>query len=437
LFLPATGAVFADGEVGDAQVEAAIRALDDANEGTREIACLTLRRAGRRAESAVPALIQRLRTDDSITVRSGAADALVAIGGASVPGLAEALTTGDEVAGELAADALGDLGPAAKDGVPTLAQVMRSSRSHFVRAGAACALVRVCGGEKSAIDAFAVMTEMLRSPDSRVRVFAARITGSLGPLGKPILPALLHTSKDPDPGVRISSARSVAQIDAAGEAGQMALQLLITSLEAKEETSRKAAAEELEILGPAATKALPMLDRLVKDDPSLEVRHAAEEASAHIRAAHATELWSGAQWALLTVHIRKADLTGIDANKLPKAEGKDFEASQERFLMSVLERPPGVPASSGMTPDRDGGMTLTLVLSRKAIDMWPEDGKPLQDAGLWGSIFVKVPREAFMKFNLLLTGTPDAKGRFQGRATGVLSDSTGFQGAAFEFAALK
>ena len=86
---------------------------------------------------AVAALAADLKRTGEIG--QGAADALVAVGPASVPALVRALASDDRIEREAAATTLGRLGPAARDAVPALRGALQDAHS-WVRDAAARAL---------------------------------------------------------------------------------------------------------------------------------------------------------------------------------------------------------------------------------------------------------------------------------------------------------
>ena len=165
---------------------------------------------GKLGQPALPA-IRELTKDEDALVRDAAVEALGAIGPPALPALAELskdkdqslrfaaarrLATSDRPRSRLlcnwprtrmptrvlvAAVALGVMGPAAKDAIPTLAELGRDPR---VCGDAALALSRV---GPAAIPA---LTELLKEQNDRVRARAAWALGMIGPAAREAIPTL-------------------------------------------------------------------------------------------------------------------------------------------------------------------------------------------------------------------------------------------------------
>ena len=114
---------------------------------------------------------------------------------------AAALKSNDALERRLAAHALAEIGPAAREAVPALIEALRD-RESFVRVWAAAALARVQPENPDAIPALVAGT---RDGISFVRSLAAWHLGHLGP-GHPgiesVVPELRELLNDNDPSVR-------------------------------------------------------------------------------------------------------------------------------------------------------------------------------------------------------------------------------------------
>jgi len=112
-----------------------------------------------------------------------------------------ALKSSDSLERRLAAHALGEIGPAAREAVPALIEALRDPES-FVRVWAAAALARV---QPENPDANPALVEGTQDGISFVRSLAAWHLGRLGP-GHPgiesVVPELRELLNDNDPSVR-------------------------------------------------------------------------------------------------------------------------------------------------------------------------------------------------------------------------------------------
>ena len=161
--------------IGRPAVPALIEALDNADSYISEGAAITLGMIGPKAKEAVPPLINiLLRTKTSIALQMQAAKALGKIGeidllirilqgqepgiranwgaqglaaagpaaASAVPALMEALKSSDSILQMYAAEALGEIGPAANPAVQQLAELSKSSLN-FLRHAAGDALLKI------------------------------------------------------------------------------------------------------------------------------------------------------------------------------------------------------------------------------------------------------------------------------------------------------
>jgi HEAT repeat protein len=127
-----------------------------------------------------------------------------------IPGLIQQLNDGDEPTRANAAEALGDLGPAAKAAVPSLMIAMRDE-AEAVREQATLALVEI-GADKSAVPA---LTGAVQDSDAVVRAAAASALAGIGSGARSALPALIEALRDHDPIVQQAAADALARIDPA------------------------------------------------------------------------------------------------------------------------------------------------------------------------------------------------------------------------------
>jgi HEAT repeat protein len=267
--------------VGEAAVPAVVLSMSDENAGVRAASARILGGMGPAAKEAVPRLIDALQ-DPDIGVRNQTIKALGRIGPpatAATAGLAMLEKSDDDEVRKLATEALGRI----RTNPPALGAVH----------GVPDLVVGLAAGDE------AQRLELLRalaSPDARMRRHAA---GGLGHLTLPSTaetPALVRAARDADPLVRLEAIRAlglhgaelpaiwptlnaalVGQDDDPREAAILALcrmlprdslPLLTRNLAGRDVVLRRASAQALCYLGPAARPAMPaMLKALYDEDP--------------------------------------------------------------------------------------------------------------------------------------------------------------------------
>lgn len=116
-----------------------------------------------------------------------------------------------------AIDALGFIGPPAKEAVPSLLRWATNTNLH-VLCSAMHALVRISEEPDLVLS---VLTNALHSPVPVVRMNAVLALGELGPVAKPAVPALVEMSNDsvPDVGRKAANALKAIETGAAAKAG--------------------------------------------------------------------------------------------------------------------------------------------------------------------------------------------------------------------------
>lgn len=107
-----------------------------------------------------------------------------------------------------AARALGRIGPAAQEALPTLRAVSRE-KEMLPRLAAAEALWRVEGNPTAALP---VLRAALRDRDAEARRVAAEMLSVMGPSAKPAIPDLQESQKDAEPAVRHAAADALTSI---------------------------------------------------------------------------------------------------------------------------------------------------------------------------------------------------------------------------------
>jgi HEAT repeat protein len=200
------------------------KALRDKLSPVRGGAARALGAMGATAKPAVPELLASLGDDgyvewnghEEVLVRDKAAEALVRIGPATLPGLLQAVTHNDVTVRACAARALGGMGGAA---VPALTKAFGDEHVR-VRLAAAEALERI--GPK-ATRARGALGAALRDPRLPVRIAAARALGNFGPEADTEVTALVSALEDEYLAVRQTAAEALGQIGPPAQAAVPAL----------------------------------------------------------------------------------------------------------------------------------------------------------------------------------------------------------------------
>jgi HEAT repeat protein len=242
------------------------------------------------APFVVPALVAVLNGREcTSTVHSDVLRLLGEIGPEARPAapiLCDELTaTNDSTRRRAAAQALGKIRPGKACRAPLL-QLALEDEIAEVRAAAVVALWQV--GRRS--DALAVLTDMLGHEEVRVRIWAARAAGEIGPGARGVLPALRRILRRKGDRARSEAAlafwRVSSRVEASGfvfDPRREALSVLLESTqdETSADRDRLNAIDTLALIGREEPAAVPALVRLVRD-PVPYVRNAAAAALGQI-----------------------------------------------------------------------------------------------------------------------------------------------------------
>jgi HEAT repeat protein len=208
-----------------------------------------------------------------------------------------------------AAEALGKIGPPAKDAAGKLAALMVQDTDPEVRVSAALALFRVDAGNADAMQeliaalkndksgtagpeeaarslaelgpkaapAFDALTESLNHRHEFVRTWAIRAIRAVG--GTKAVPVLLSALDDKNPQVREAAAEALGEL---GAISAPAVPQLIASLNEDDDVLsfyvQRAAAKALGNIGPAAKSAIPHLRQLVESETDEKLKEIAADA---------------------------------------------------------------------------------------------------------------------------------------------------------------
>ncbi|MEK6804859.1 MAG: HEAT repeat domain-containing protein [Nitrospirota bacterium] len=127
----------------------------------------------------------------------------------AVPTLIEMLQDDDPSTRIVAAEQLGQVGPAAQAAIPRLlAQATQDGSQHANTAAAALKSIDLTAARQ----VMAHFIPRLQNQDAQQRRTACAVLGSLGPVAKPAVPALLAVGHDPDELVRRNALMALASI---------------------------------------------------------------------------------------------------------------------------------------------------------------------------------------------------------------------------------
>jgi HEAT repeat protein len=228
------------------------RLLADESPKVRWSAARSLGRIGPQASAAVPALIEALKDEDE-SVRMFAAWALPRVGpqAKDVPALIEAFKGRRGVSG--VAEALGQIGPEAKDALPALRE----------RPGiwSAYAIVQIDSDDKTGIPYLIEQLENFEDRHVQTRMAILRALGRVGPRAKAALPVLKEMMLDKDQYLRMEVAYAVARIDPSNKIG---FDILLTTLADVRKSDAASAAKQFGLMGAEAKAALPALIRALQ-----------------------------------------------------------------------------------------------------------------------------------------------------------------------------
>jgi len=247
LFVRFFGLLACGEEAQEQQLERLIRELQDADSDVRSNAAMALGEIGPEAKDAVPTLIQLLQNED-----------------------AEGFVRAN------AALALGQIGKGAEDAVPVLIQALRD-QDKYVRRDAAGALEEIGTPRaiKSAKDHYRMVVTLgwigsedevpaliqaLQNEDKDVRVNAVVTLGQIE--SEDVVPVLIEALQDQDEWVRVNAAWALGQ---RGESAVDAVPILIRALRDQDEWVRYHAAMALGEIGEGASNAVPALMHALRD----------------------------------------------------------------------------------------------------------------------------------------------------------------------------
>lgn len=217
----------------------------------REHAAEALGYLGPQAKEAIPALRASLN-DDFPYIRTRCAEALAKMGPDAVPTFITALSNANADVRSVAAGSLGTLGEDAASAAPALVKALGDSDS-TVRNRAATALERL--GASSVEPVAALLTD----DRAALRLQALRILGAIE-TPAPILTDMASRLSDSDSQVRLAAMKALARKKAT------AVDPLLDLLRSPDPSLKARAAETLGDLGRSGGNAVPSLTEALKDE---------------------------------------------------------------------------------------------------------------------------------------------------------------------------
>lgn len=254
-----------------------IRLLDAQDVGTRNDAARLLEAIGRDAAPAVPKLIEKLAEPEPrrravempvTDVGLSAAVALGAIGDDALEPLVDSLRDQRPRVRELAAFALGEMGPDAREAVPSLVDRLDDVEKS-VRVEAAWALGTI---GSDAGDSIAALVQTLTDEDDFVRAKAAEALGSIRPTSPVAVKGLIAALRDKEGDVQHEAAEALGELGEQAAPATAALAEMLSSGRHYRYSHPTqlgplagTAARALGAIGPPAKQAMPGLLQLIRD----------------------------------------------------------------------------------------------------------------------------------------------------------------------------
>jgi HEAT repeat protein len=253
---------------------ALIKALNDPDKQVWSIAIGAIARLGPEAADAVPTLLENIdsrknrggRDRDRRQLLMRSAYALSRIGLAAKGPLLETLKSEDSMARAGAAKALGGMGAAAREAVPSLVQNLRRDQPDERRE-----TIDALGAIGA--DAVPALGEALASGEAFVRAGAAQALAEIGRAAQSMAPKVADAAaRETDPSARAALLAAVTKV---GVEPARAVELLIAGVRDNNEQVRHGAINAIYLLRSANDALIPALTKLLRDpNPALSERAA-------------------------------------------------------------------------------------------------------------------------------------------------------------------
>jgi HEAT repeat protein len=197
---------------GEAAVPGLIEVLKEGNAEVQGNVMTALGQIGPAAKAAVPHLAEGLTESSNDVLAAQAATALGRIGAASVPELVKVLNKGAKGRAVLAARAIAQIGPAAKDAEPGLVDQLKAAKEPREEAIFIDALVALGPGAKDAVPALLALAKANQKTPVQIHVLIG--LGKMGPAANEAVPYLAEVMADAKvpPHLRIHALQSLCQV---------------------------------------------------------------------------------------------------------------------------------------------------------------------------------------------------------------------------------
>jgi HEAT repeat protein len=224
-------------------------------------------------DKVFPAIERVLAGADKRAARD-AISALASFGAPAVPALANALKLPEHRA--VVASILAQIGPAAKQAVPALTEIVKTDKRSTPRREALMALGAI--GPEAAAEAVPVAIAALGDPDERVGLAACYTLGKMGSAASAAEGELKKKLDSDEPALPFAAAWALVKIRPnCPDLAPKLVPLLLKGFEFDEPMFRAGAASALGDLGPLGKEAVPALKKALTD-PDERIQKIAAEA---------------------------------------------------------------------------------------------------------------------------------------------------------------
>ncbi|MEI8376113.1 MAG: HEAT repeat domain-containing protein [Planctomycetota bacterium] len=268
-------AAMALGSIGPAakdSVPALAELLKDPDEMVRRTVVRAVRAIHPGPKVMIPICVKLLEDPDP-AIRSRIMTAIAEQGVEAMPGLIEALK--DDKAAFWALIILRDIGPAAKDAIPSITEKLKDKRPEIRRE----AILTLGAFGEAAVPAVPQIAAMLS--DEHAGTAATFVLGQLGQIPKDAEATVRTNAKSNDPMLSTTSLWALARVHPEDkELRRDTTEKLVASLKDKNAFVRVAAARALAALPPAPEITVPIWEKALKDADETTMRHAMDALAA-------------------------------------------------------------------------------------------------------------------------------------------------------------